>query len=286
MKLLQVFLSFLFYACSGESPLENFEEDAYDIERNQYNEENETAYERCVKNNYYDGRNCCDSYGNYTCYSSSSKTDYEVVKSELQLCSEKYNSTCCNNCYEDLHTYQCKYCTDKFYDAYGKYLCSATTIEKTIKFTLTEYRQLEKMDANNLTDGDPIISFILTFIKSDGTKIENKTGNLLELSNKGSWSGEIFVLYTVPATTDTIKVCPILLEDDPLSDDEEYNSGYCYIETKLNALNDYEVVYQKDYKATYYNLYMNFLLRISLGKKQSLFYTLIKKSTVIDHGFT
>lgn len=206
-------------------------------------------YEKCVKN-YYDGYRCCDVYGNYTCKSSSSQSSSSM--SALETCENKYNSTCCNNCYNDYFSYECKYCTDKCYNAYGDYLCNATATQKSMKFIFTYFNQLSGWDGlgTSTNDGDPRISFMVYYIKTNGAKTSEGTGTLLSLTDTGYWTGEKSVTLTVPAATDTIKICPTVIDKD-ISFNDDMSSGYCYKKAKVGTLKDYEYVEQEDYCSDY-----------------------------------
>ena len=193
---------------------------------------------------------CCENYG-YQCNTSSSSYYYSSSSSSYY---DYYSSSSVSEseaCYNGTSTYSDSWCCSN----YG-YRCqfSYITEEKTMKFSLTYYEQLKKMDNKSLNDGDPEISFTIYFITNSGLTSQEETGVILELEDQGLWSGTKSVLLSVPAFTDTVKVCPKLVEKDAFSDDYEYASNYCYLKAKVGYLKDREVVSQSDMMATYYNL--------------------------------
>ncbi len=127
------------------------------------------------------------------------------------------------------------------------------TTSKDMKFTLTYYKQksIGWDDKNNYTDGDPIISFTVYFIQPNGIKTSATTGVLLNQNDIGEWSGTKTVYLDVPAFTDTIKVCPKVIDEDVLFNDDK-SSNYCYSRINVGrTLVDYEVLYQSDDKNSY-----------------------------------
>lgn len=122
-----------------------------------------------------------------------------------------------------------------------------------MKFTLTYYKQksIGWDDKNNYTDGDPIISFTVYFIQPNGIKTSATTGVLLNQNDIGEWSGTKTVYLDVPAFTDTIKVCPKVIDEDVFFNDDK-SSNYCYSRINVGrTLVDYEVLYQSDDKNSY-----------------------------------
>lgn len=127
------------------------------------------------------------------------------------------------------------------------------TTSKDMKFTLTYYKQksIGWDGKNNYTDGDPIISFTVYFIQPNGIKTSATTGVLLNQNDIGEWSGTKTVYLDVPAFTDTIKVCPKVIDEDVLFNDDK-SSNYCYSRINVGrTLVDYEVLYQSDDKNSY-----------------------------------
>lgn len=167
---------------------------------------------------------------------------------------------CCTN-----YGYQCNsYSSSSSYYYYSSSSASYyTETAKTLKFTLTYYEQRVKFDESSLTDGDPEISFKLKFVNITGDTTTKNTGLLLDLSNQGYWSGTKSITFAVPANTEKIYVCPKVIDEDVLYDDnksagcpESSSScwGYCYIRSNIGYLSNYTTVDQSDYKND--NLYL------------------------------
>lgn len=191
---------------------------------------------------------CCKNYG-YQCYKSSSST------SEANACyygtSTHSDYWCCTN-----YGYQCNSysSSSSYYYYYSSSSASYyTETAKTLKFTLTYYKQRVKFDESSLTDGDPEISFKLKFVNITGDTTTKYTGLLLDLSNQGSWSGAKSTTFAVPANTGKIYVCPSVIDEDAFFDDD-YSSGYCYYRSNIGYLGDYTTVEQSDYESSKYYL--------------------------------
>ena len=188
---------------------------------------------------------CCSNYG-YRCYASSSS------QNEANACyygtSTHTDSWCCSN-----YGYRCY-----SYSSSSNYSSSSAAVSyledaKTMIFTLTYYYQLVKFDGNSTSDGDPEISFSVTFETMNGTTTTKSTGKLLDLSNQGFWSGTKSTTLAVPTGTYRIEICPKVIDEDAFSDDD-YSSGYCYIQDKVGLLKSYESIEQTDYKSSNYKL--------------------------------
>ncbi len=197
---------------------------------------------------------CCTNYG-YQCYKSSSST------SEANACyygtSTHSDYWCCSN-----YGYRCNSYSSS--SAYYYYYSSSsasyyTEKAKSLTFTLTYYKQRVMFDEYGLNDGDPEISFKLKFVNITGDTTTKSTGLLLDLSDQGSWSGTKSKTFAVPANTEKIYVCPSVIDEDVLFDDD-YSSGYCYYRSNIGYLGDYEEVYQSDYESSKYYLEWNWYL--------------------------
>ena len=187
---------------------------------------------------------CCYKYG-YRCgklYSSSSyrssSSSYSSSSSSYRSSSSSYSSSSSSEKAESSNAY--------------------TTKTKKMRFTLTYYKQVSGnwdgiSGGGTYSDGDPMISFNIAFIASGGQSSTYKTGKLLSLSDQGSWSGSKTETIDVPAATQDIKVCPIVIDDDWTSDDSK-TSGNCYTKYNVGYLNDYTEVAQDDNAAKHYNL--------------------------------
>lgn len=194
------------------------------------------------------------------------------------MCEARYNSTCCSNCYYAYGYYECSYCTNKCYDDYGYYICYSSSsyryssssyysyysssssapaktyylkTSKTMKFSLTYYKQVSSSWDIFDNAGDPEVSFTV-YCYSDGTQLKSlSTGLLLDKEDVTSWSGTSSKTLTIPVNTDEIKVCPKVVDDDPSSDDEKTVSGGCKTVSDVGYLADYSVQAQYQYNSVY-----------------------------------
>lgn len=194
------------------------------------------------------------------------------------MCEARYNSTCCSNCYYAYGYYECSYCTNKCYDDYGYYICYSSSsyryssssyysyysssssapaktyylkTSKTMKFSLTYYKQVSSSWDIFDNAGDPEVSFTV-YCYSDGTQLKSlSTGLLLDKEDVTSWSGTSSKTLTIPVNTDEIKVCPKVVDDDPSSDDEKTVSGGCKTVSDVGYLADYSVQAQYQHNSVY-----------------------------------
>ena len=130
------------------------------------------------------------------------------------------------------------------------------TTSKTMLFTLKHFKQISlnwDASSNSLTDGDPRISFTIYFVQPNGSRTTANTQIMLAQDDIGEWKGENNFLATVPALTDTIKVCPSVIDEDVLANDDK-SSGYCYLYAHIGLLDDYQAIKQDDYKSDNYIL--------------------------------
>ncbi len=202
---------------------------------------------------------CCTNYG-YQCsygYSSSSaKSSSSAYVSEADKCyygtSTKSNTYCCNN-----YGYRCEYVYSSS-SVKTEVVEAHTSTEKTMKFTLTYYKQKSAdwdgiSAGGSYSDGDPTISFSIYFIASGGQTTSKSTGNLLSLQDQGSWSGSKTSTFDVPIGTQDIKICPNVIDKDAF-DNDNMSSGYCYTKTNIGYLTDYSAIEQSDYNSSKYEL--------------------------------
>lgn len=167
------------------------------------------------------------------------------------------DSWCCNN-----YGYRCyAYSSSSngyYFSSSSKETSGSLKTEKTIKFSLTNYKQVTPSwdgaatgisGTDKYEDGDPIISFTLYFISETDDTTKASTGTLLSLTNTGSWNGEKSKVFIVPANTYKISVCPSVYDSDPLVN-ENMSSKYCYNKTQVGKLKDYSIQYQSDYENT------------------------------------
>ena len=194
------------------------------------------------------------------------------------MCEARYNYTCCSNCYYAYGYYECSYCTNKCYDDYGYYICYSSSsyryssssyysyysssssapaktyylkTSKTMKFSLTYYKQVSSDWDIFDNAGDPEVSFTV-YCYSEGSLLKSlSTGLLLDKVDITSWSGTSSKALTIPVNTDEIKVCPKVVDDDPSSDDEKTVSGGCKTVSEVGYLTDYSVQEQYQYTSVY-----------------------------------
>jgi hypothetical protein len=194
---------------------------------------------------------CCSNYG-YRCYYVSSSS----YMSEADKCyygtSTKSNTYCCNN-----YGYRCEYVYSSS-SVKTEVVEAHTSTEKTMKFTLTYYKQKSAdwdgiSAGGSYSDGDPTISFSIYFIASGGQTTSKSTGNLLSLQDQGSWSGSKTTYFEVPIGTQDIKICPNVIDKDAF-DNDNMSSGYCYTKYNVGKLGDYVDVEQEDDYASKYEL--------------------------------
>ena len=219
---------------------------------------------------------------NDTYYSMEREAQIKASSSSMaqarSMCEARYNSTCCSNCYYAYGYYECSYCTNKCYDDYGYYICYSSSsyryssssyysyysssssapaktyylkTSKTMKFSLTYYKQVSSSWDIFDNAGDPEVSFTV-YCYSDGTQLKSlSTGLLLDKEDVTSWSGTSSKTLTIPVNTDEIKVCPKVVDDDPSSDDEKTVSGGCKTVSDVGYLADYSVQAQYQYTSVY-----------------------------------
>lgn len=219
-----------------------------------------------------------------TRYSLKREAEFKASSSSMaharSTCEARYNYTCCNTCYYTYGFYECSYCTDKCYDNYGYYICyssssyrssssryyssssyrssssSATSsyylkTSKTMKLSLTYYVQVSRdWDAFD-GDGDPEVSFTV-YTYSNGELLKTiSSGLLLDKTNTTYWSGTSSTTLTIPANTDEIKVCPKVVDEDPLESDVKTVSGGCVTVEDVGYLTSSNIQYQKQYTSVY-----------------------------------
>ena len=219
---------------------------------------------------------------NDTYYSMEREAQIKASSSSMaqarSMCEARYNYTCCSNCYYAYGYYECSYCTNKCYDDYGYYICYSSSsyryssssyysyysssssapaktyylkTSKTMKFSLTYYKQVSSDWDIFDNAGDPEVSFTV-YCYSEGSLLKSlSTGLLLDKVDITSWSGTSSKALTIPVNTDEIKVCPKVVDDDPSSDDEKTVSGGCKTVSEVGYLADYSVQAQYQYTSVY-----------------------------------
>ena len=139
------------------------------------------------------------------------------------------------------------------------------TSSMMMNFTLTYYRQIAcSMEGKgsktcNYDDGDPRISFVITFYQTNGDSTtystRDKLGkNWFYYDNIGEWDGAKFFTVKVPAFTETVRICPNVEDDDEFGFHDKMNSGYCYFTYYIGSLDSREINYQTDYMNDYCEL--------------------------------
>lgn len=220
-------LVFLFVACSEESPFEVAEGDlneAEELAQQKYSEsqraENSVSEEeKCRRGiSTYSDDYCCTYYG-YQCA-------YVYGSSSSRYSSSSYYSSGSSTAY---------------------YLTSA----KTMKITLTSYKQVSSnWDALD-NAGDPRVSFNI-YTYSDGYAAQTiSTETFLSKDNTRSWNGSISKTVTINKGVDQIKVCPKVIESDDVSSSDDYTSGNCETVINVGYLKSTDVEEQSDYNKNY-----------------------------------
>ncbi len=235
-----IFACALLMAACGNGPIEPDEiEDLIEDEQDWVNSRNEEHQERerqekesCVaKYSLYDCNWCYNQYGSYTysyCFTSYSS-------------SSRYSSSSYN------------YWDDYYYSSSSEKSASLTKA-KTMKFTLTYYRQVTSNWDIFDNAGDPKISFSIKLYDYYETLLATKsTGVLLQKQDITSWSGTSSTTISIPSATYKIKVCPSVLDVDA-SFNDDYSSGYCYSVSFIGHMENYETKYQSDSHASDYKL--------------------------------
>ena len=194
--------------------------------------------EDCAYSSYphYTEQECCSYYG-IKCYSSSSSSYYGYSSSSSSYQSESEKCRLGTSAYSD------SYCCS----TYGYQCKSYLESSKSMKFCLTYFETENNWDG--LGVGDPEISFTIYAITSAGQSTTIYTGKLLDKDNTKFWSGNSCTTKTIPALTQTIKVCPTVIDEDVSSDgDDNYSSRMCYSVSSIGYLKDYDEQEQSDYR--------------------------------------
>ena len=270
-----------FTACSKESPFEvaedeiaNASDDVYDAKRksmcfnskDEYNSwccemfdekcsvkyssssSNVSESEKCrLGTSTYGASYCCDYYGyqcQYTYYSSSS---YVSESEKCRLGTSTYsNSYCCSN-----YGYQCSYSSSS-----SRYVSSSSsalyylTTAKSMKITLTYYKQLSSNWDGLDNAGDPEVSFTI-YTYSDGVLGQTiNTTTFIDKQDTRLWSGSVTKSYTINKGTDQIKICPKVIDED-VSVNDSYTSGKCFTTSNIGYLKSTDIKEHEDYNSNY-----------------------------------
>lgn len=265
LKLIPLALAALLSACSDENAFAVGEEQLDDSKAEAYLDAKYSSSAAAEDDCYYENFElhtaswCCSKYGygcETACYlGTASYSDSWCCNNYGYQCAVSSSSSACNS------WYGCSSSSSSYSYTYSSSSAAKSYLEtsKTMKLTLTYYKQLAYMDEASLSDGDPKISFKVKFFKMTGDSTISNTGTMLSLSNQGSWSGTKTTSLTVPAYTESIYVCPSVIDEDVLFDDD-YSSNYCYIVHNVGYLSNYVEREQDDYMSTKYALEWNWYL--------------------------
>ncbi|MBO5949610.1 MAG: hypothetical protein J6Q11_02710 [Fibrobacteraceae bacterium] len=237
-------LTFTFLmACADESPVSPLEEDLEEEYITHY-----SSSSSCTSI-----IDCADAASRPHGYSSSS----EKYSSSSYYYGNSYSSSSVSE------SEKCRLGTsskpDSYCCSYYGYQCVALQEAKTLHFTVTDYYQ-GSYEWDGLDDpGDPEIYFNIYTYKNGAKAQSLSTGYLLDLKNQTAWSGTKSVALTINSGVDSLKVCPHVIDEDVLSNDD-YSSDYCFSKGKLGKLDDYEDVYQYDAETNKYSLYWQWYL--------------------------
>ena len=261
---------FLFTSCSDENAFSSINDDFEDFAGEASNDTEEKGKCKLGTSSYSDSW-CCENYGYQCSYSSSSSYNSESEKCRLGTSSYS-DSWCCTNygyrCYYsssssyNSEAEKCRLGTSSYSDSwcctnygYQCYYSSSSSYQsknyldepKTITFVMTSLETGSDWDGSN-TKGDPEVSFTIYAISDYGDTLKTiSTGILLDKSNTTSWSGISGYTGVVPAYTETIKVCPKVVNEDVIFDND-YSSRGCYSINEIGYLSDNSYQYQSDYK--------------------------------------
>lgn len=250
MKLYKIIISILclasiipFTACSNETPFEVVEDDLANA-----NDDAKYAYKtsRCYNGaNEYDTW-CCDHYGEkcQVRYSSSSMSESEKCYYNTGELSDSY---CCS-----YYGYRCSYVSSSS----SRYTSSSSsavyylTTAKSMKITLTYYKQVSSNWDGLDNAGDPEVSFTI-YTYSDGVLGQTiNTATFIDKQDTRQWSGSVTKSYTINKGTDQIKICPKVIDED-VSLNDSYTSGNCFTTSNIGYLKSTDIKEHEDYNSNY-----------------------------------
>lgn len=154
--------------------------------------------------------------------------------------------------------YRCGYVSSssRMYSSSSSYRYSSSsgtyylTSAKTMKLSLTSYKQVSKNWDGLDNAGDPEVSFVI-YTYSDGVSAQTITTPLfIDLSGQRSWMGTVTKTYTINRGVDKIKICPKVIDED-VSSHDNYSSGKCFTVSDIGYLNSYDIQEQKDSNSDY-----------------------------------
>ena len=148
--------------------------------------------------------------------------------------------------------YQCNSSSSSYRNTYSS-SSSATyylTSAKTLKITLTYYKQLSSNWDGLDNAGDPEVSFNI-YTYSDGVLGQTiNTVTFIDKQDTRSWSGSVTKSYTINKGTDAIKICPKVIDED-ISEHDNYSSGKCFSTSNIGYLKSTDIKEQEDYNSNY-----------------------------------
>lgn len=193
---------------------------------------------------------CCSNYG-YQCsniYSSSSMSESEKCRLGTSLKSDSY---CCS-----YYGYRCAYVSSSSTRSSSSTYSSSSsatyylTSAKSMKITLTYYKQLSSNWDGLDNAGDPEVSFTI-YTYSDGVLGQTiNTVTFIDKQDTRSWSGSVTKSYTINKGTDQIKICPKVIDED-ISEHDNYSSGKCFSTSNIGYLKSTDIKEQEDYNSNY-----------------------------------
>lgn len=191
---------------------------------------------------------CCSYYGyqcQYTYYSSSS---YVSESEKCRLGTSSYSDSYCCSYYG----YRCSYVSSSS----SRYTSSSSsalyylTTAKSMKITLTYYKQLSSNWDGLDNAGDPEVSFTI-YTYSDGVLGQTiNTTTFIDKQDTRLWSGSVTKSYTINKGTDQIKICPKVIDED-VSVNDSYTSGKCFTTSNIGYLKSTDIKEHEDYNSNY-----------------------------------
>jgi hypothetical protein len=254
----------IFAACSDENPFDTAEDDLDDT----YNYANREVEDSRIKfkreaecregSSTHTDSWCCSNYG-YQCYKTYSSSSYNSM-TEYEKCyydtGELSDSYCCS-----YYGYQCSYTYSSSSSSIRsssstRYTSSSSsalyylTSAKSMKITLTYYKQLSSNWDGLDNAGDPEVSFTI-YTYSDGVLGQTiNTATFIDKQDTRQWSGSVTKSYTINKGTDAIKICPQVIDED-VSINDSYSSGTCFTTSNIGYLKSTDIKEQEDYNSDY-----------------------------------
>ena len=246
----------IFAACSDENPFDTTEDDLDDTYyyANRKVDETDSDFSKelaCRKGtSSHTASWCCSNYGYqcYNTYSSSSMSESEKCRLGTSLKSDSY---CCS-----YYGYRCAYVSSSSTRSSSSTYSSSSsatyylTSAKSMKITLTYYKQLSSNWDGLDNAGDPEVSFTI-YTYSDGVLGQTiNTTTFIDKQDTRLWSGSVTKSYTINKGTDQIKICPKVIDED-VSVNDSYTSGKCFTTSNIGYLKSTDIKEHEDYNSNY-----------------------------------